>query len=698
MAVTTTFSALTATVKDTYGNPVPGITVTLAATPATNGASLGGGTLSQTTNTSGVVTFADLTANTIAGTYTVATTAPNVTTPASFTLTNTAGNPGSITATAGTPQSATVNTQSGTLLTALVKDGFNNPVPNATATFTVPAPTLSGVFGMNGIAPAPAFTANTKAGSYTVTAGVGMVMTTAAFALTNNPGAPATITADAAATSQNAQVGQPFAKPLAVTVSDQYGNPVAAGITVTYTAGTAPGGASATLSSGGTAMMNASDQASVMAKANSTAGGYSVTARISGITTPASFALTTTPGPPAHLTASAGMSQHTTVGTAFGSALQATVTDASNNPVSGVTVTFTATAATSGASATLSNGGSATTGANGKASVTATANMHAGGYRVTASAGGVGSPVTFTLTNDPGAPTTLTANAGTTPQSATVNTTFTVPLAVTLTDQDGNPISGVTVTFTAPASGASGRFTGSGNSVTAPTNAQGVATAPSITANSTAGGYAVAASGGGVTNATAFALTNLAGAPSRIAVTAGGGAARYRRHSVRCCPASDGQRCQRQRRAERHRRLHRSDDRHDRYLPRWRIGDRHHEYPGRRHRPDADGRDDGRRVHRHRQRARRRDPGHLRADQRSRRPGERHGDSGVSAKRAGDDDLPGRPHGAGRRSTWQRRAECHRHLHCSGERGERRLHRQRHHGNGADERAGDRHCRRLYGQ
>lgn len=393
----------------------------VAAANYTVNASTDSGVGVGTTGDLRFVTFADLTANTIAGTYTVATTAPNVTTPASFTLTNTAGNPGSITATAGTPQSATVNTQSGTLLTALVKDGFNNPVPNATVTFTAPAPALSGVFGMNGIAPAPAFTANTKAGSYTVTAGVGMVMTTAPFALTNNPGAPATITADAAATSQNAHVGQPFAKPLAVTVSDQYGNPVAAGITVTYTAGTAPGGASATLSSGGTAMMNASDQASVMAKANSTAGGYSVTARISGITTPASFALTTTPGPPAHLTASAGMSQHTTVGTAFGSALQATVTDASNNPVSGVTVTFMATPAQGIATAAAF-----------------TANDTAGGYTVTATVSGVGTAAHFSLTNT---------------AAALRSITFTIPASV------GNPPSvkvGQTVAFRATGTYADG--------------------------------------------------------------------------------------------------------------------------------------------------------------------------------------------------------------------------------------------------
>ena len=50
----------------------------------------------------------------------------------------------------------------------------------------------------------------------------------------------------------------------------------------------------------------------------------------------------TTPGPPATITVEGGGTQSTTVSTAFGSALQVKVTDASNNPLPGVTVTFSA--------------------------------------------------------------------------------------------------------------------------------------------------------------------------------------------------------------------------------------------------------------------------------------------------------------------------------------------------------------------
>ena len=54
----------------------------------------------------------------------------------------------------------------------------------------------------------------------------------------------------------------------------------------------------------------------------------------------------------------------------------------------------------------------------------------------------------------------VTATAGT-PQSAAVNTVFGTALQATVRDAGNNPVSGVTVTFTAPGSGASASFGGS---------------------------------------------------------------------------------------------------------------------------------------------------------------------------------------------------------------------------------------------
>lgn len=107
-------------------------------------------------------------------------------------------------------------------------------------------------------------------------------------------------------------------------------------------------------------------------------------------------------------------------------------------------------------------------------------------------------------------PASMTANAGTTPQTATVSMAFAIALAVTVKDAGSNPVSGVSVVFTAPSTGASGTFGNGMNTITMTTNASGVASAP-FTANSTAGGpYTVTAAATGLTTLN-FSLTNSAG-------------------------------------------------------------------------------------------------------------------------------------------------------------------------------------------
>ncbi len=107
------------------------------------------------------------------------------------------------------------------------------------------------------------------------------------------------------------------------------------------------------------------------------------------------------------------------------------------------------------------------------------------------------------------APGSLATTAGT-PQSATINTAFGTNLQVTVRDLNNNPIAGVLVTFTAPVSGASGTFPGGATTVTATTDAAGVATAAVFTANGTLGSYTVVASVENVATTASFALTNTA--------------------------------------------------------------------------------------------------------------------------------------------------------------------------------------------
>ncbi|HKS26160.1 MAG TPA: lamin tail domain-containing protein [Thermoanaerobaculia bacterium] len=115
-------------------------------------------------------------------------------------------------------------------------------------------------------------------------------------------------------------------------------------------------------------------------------------------------------------------------------------------------------------------------------------------------------------------PASIAATAGT-PQSATVGTAFATQLAATVKDSGNVAIAGAGVTFTAPASGASGTFPGGVTSVSVTTDGSGVATAPVFTANALAGPYNVVAS---TTNALTanFSLTNIAPAATHFSVTA----------------------------------------------------------------------------------------------------------------------------------------------------------------------------------
>lgn len=524
--VNTAFAAqLQATVKDSFGNPVSGVTVTFTAPGSGASGTFAGGVNTATTNASGVATAAAFTANATAGGPYLVTASASGAGSINFSLTNLAGTAASIAATAGTPQNATINTAFAVQLQATVTDSFNNPVSNVTVTFNAPASGASGTFAggvktattnAQGVATAAVFTANGTAGSYAVTASVSGVASPANFSLMNLAGAAASITATAG-TPQSATINTAFATQLQATVKDSGGNPVS-GVTVTFTA---PGSGASGAFAGGvnTATTNASGVATAaIFTANATTGTYTVTATVSGVASPANFSLTNLGNPPANIVASAGTPQSATISTAFAMQLQVTVTDSGNNPVSGVTVTFAAPG--SGASGTFAGGVStATTNASGVATAAVfTANSTAGSYAVTASVSGVASPANFSLTNLAGAAASITATAGT-PQSATINTAFATQLQATVKDSGNNPVSGVTVTFTAPASGASGTF--AGGVTTATTNGLGVATSTVFTANSTAGAFAVTASVSGVATAANFSLTNLPGAAASIAATAG---------------------------------------------------------------------------------------------------------------------------------------------------------------------------------
>jgi hypothetical protein len=248
--------------------------------------------------------------------------------------------------------------------------------------------------------------------------------------------------------------------------------------------------------------------------------------------------------PPNELTLVAGTPQTAILGSAFATGLQVALSNSDGCPVTsaaGVPVTFSAPAAGASGRFSASNSNSATVGADASGTVAAptfTANATAGSYTVAASSQ-YGS-VSFSLTNTAaGIPSQLTA-ISLKRRSTTIGSRYPEPLQVRALDSGGNPLAGVTVTFTlgsatagtcGTSATASASFAGGSTQATATTDANGLATSPAFTANTATGSFTATASvssgGGGGSESpgkaealavtpVGFSLSNLAGKPAKL--------------------------------------------------------------------------------------------------------------------------------------------------------------------------------------
>jgi hypothetical protein len=342
-----------------------------------------------------------------------------------------------------------------------------------------------------------------------------VAMTNCTTGLHSTPTANITPVMSIAATSgtpQSHAINAAFGAALVATVTTN-GAPTS-GVVVTFTApSTGPGGTfSNTSSKTATATSDLNGIATSPAfMANGISGPYVVAASVAGVIRPANFSLTNTTGAPASVTATSGTPQSAPINAPFTAPLVVTVFDSGQNPVSGVTVTFTAPVSDASGifTDTASNVTTAISNASGVAtSAVFTANGTAGAYTVTAMIAGVSTGAAFILTNAAGAPATITGTSGTS-QSAEINTAFSSPLAATVLDAASNPVSGVAVTFSAPSTGASGTFANATTTETDTTNASGTATSSIMTANGTIGGpYSVLATIAALSTPATFSLTN----------------------------------------------------------------------------------------------------------------------------------------------------------------------------------------------
>ncbi len=507
---------------DPLGNPVPGAIVTFTApNSGITGNFSSNSNATVVTNAQGVAVAPTLSAGTKAGSFTVTAMSGNFS--AKFDLTNTAAAPTNIFVEGGGGQNTILSTSFAQPLQVLVTDEYGNPVSGNSVSFNVPGVGPSGTFNASstvltnsqGIATSPTLTANAVTGNFSVTALAAGVTAPATFGLTVT-GVPSSI-AVFKGSGQSAHVDTAFASPLEALVLGSNKKPIA-GITVVFKA---PGnGVGGVFAGSVDAVTNASGIAvAPQLIADTTVGTFKVLASVGDVAKPASFTVTNTAATAVLVSAVAGSSQSAAAGKIYSRPLQALVQDTFGNPVAGVTVTFTAP--TSGASGTFGKKSTiaAVTNSSGIATAPAfLANTITGSFSVSAAIAG-GASTSFNLSNVSTAPGKATANGGS-QQNTSVGLPFSAHLQVLVSTSKGQPVSGVWVTFTAPTVGASALFNGS-NTVSVQTNSSGIATAPTLTANTVAGFFTVTAAVSGVPTSVFFGLANLPGQPAAVRVAAG---------------------------------------------------------------------------------------------------------------------------------------------------------------------------------
>lgn len=481
-------------------------------------ASSGGTSATVGTNAQGVATAPAFTANDSAGSYTVD--AHSRYGSVELELSNTtAGVPSAIAAVGATAQEAATSSLYPQPLQAQLRDANGNPVGGATVTFAV----QNGPYGAGatfltggvqatattngaGIATAPPLQANGSPGRFTATASSRDLATVAGYALDNHAAA-VTLTA-ASGTSQQATTGTRYPQPLSVRFLDPSGLPIE-GAPVTFALLPGAGAAAGTFTSGGNQAIVLTDAdgeaSSPPVAANDTAGPFTATATVPATPVRVGFALRNVPPqltPVVHSLAA-------TAGSRYRHALAVRVRDLHGHPVPDAPVAFVLAVGDNGAGATFPGGADQAT-VNSDAHGLATAppllaDTTAGAFTATAASGG--RTLHLTLTNRAAAPATLVAGAASGTSTA-VGRRFPVPLAVTVTDANGNPVAGATVAFSAPRHGPSGSFATGRRTVRVKSDRNGVAVAAPFTANRTVGGFVVRAGVRGSSARTAIALVN----------------------------------------------------------------------------------------------------------------------------------------------------------------------------------------------
>jgi protocatechuate 3,4-dioxygenase beta subunit len=302
---------LSVRVLDAGGSPVSGamVTFTLGAAGGGGGSAVssagasfddGSAEATATTDSNGIATSPQFTANGTIGSFTATVTVANAPELASFRLENLPGKRERLTTLGSPKRAATVGQRFSRRLRVVLRDADGSPQAGASVTFTLGSgagssagasagasfgngsSTATATTSIQGIASSPSFTAGSVAGTFTATATTTTTTSTAHFTLSNRAGKPAAISAGIAA-AEATRAGTRFAIALAVTVTDAHGNKIP-GAVVTFTA--PAGGASgsfATRTNARTISIRTDSRGIAVAPpfvANKQPGGYVVIATV----------------------------------------------------------------------------------------------------------------------------------------------------------------------------------------------------------------------------------------------------------------------------------------------------------------------------------------------------------------------------------------------------------------------------------
>src|SRR5439155_418650 len=321
------------------------------------------------------------------------------------------------------------------------------------------------------------------------------------FTATGTAGAAATLV-KSSGDNLTGPVATRLQPPHVVLVSDANGNAVE-GATVTWTAASGGGSVDPTPS---TTDVNGHSQTfrtlGVLIGTQTT----TATATIGATATTVTFSISATAAGASQMTAAGGEGQTGTVGTTLPTQLAVRVADLFNNPVAGVTVTWTPASGSGAVTPPTS-----TSNASGVASTAWTLGTQAGSQTVQAT--GAGSPVTFRATATAGAAAQLTITTEP-PATATSGAAVTPQPVIQVRDAAGNPVGGAGVIVTAViATGPAGATL---SNATATTLASGAATFNGLAITGAAGSYTLRFESAGLTPATSSTITLGSGAATQI--------------------------------------------------------------------------------------------------------------------------------------------------------------------------------------